>query len=683
MTFIHKNRLRQTLGSLLTTAVLLAGTAPLSQAQESPKEEDFFKVMRVPAPEGTLLEVGGLTVLPNGDLGIATRRGDIFLVENPTSRRPFFRKIASGLHEVLGLAYKDGALFCAQRGELTKLIDLNKDGKVDRLETVFAWPLSGHYHEYSFGPKVAPDGSFFVSGNVAFGDEEWWAGESRVPWRGWVMHITPDGKMEPWATGVRSPCGLGMIDGELFYTDNQGDWIGSGGIWHLKKGAWVGHPAGLRWTDAANSPVKLKPEQVYAKVDSRRRRDEQGRAIKPENVVNETPVTLFEIKKDFPELQLPAVWLPHGIFGVSNSEIVQIPKGNFGPFEGQLLVGDQGQSKIMRVFMEKVNGEFQGAAFDFRGGFQSGVLRMAWGNDGSLFVGETNRGWGSAGEAAEGLQRLVWNEKTPFDMKAVRAMPDGFEIEFTSPVDRKSAEDIASYTVESFVYKYHPVYGSPPINREDNGIKGIKVSADGLKARIVVDNLRQYYIHGLRLDGVRSAEGSYSLVHPLAYYTLNNIPQGTKLTVAELSTTNSATKAPAPSTAAPKKAAATKAGAKIPAKSVKAGVPVAAAAKPEAAPTYEMVKGLLTKHTCVACHQANKRQIGPAFSEVAKRGYTNEQIVELIHNPKPQNWPEYATEMPPMPQVPKADALKIAAWINSLAMEKKAAPAPAKNPDEQ
>jgi cytochrome c551/c552 len=76
---------------------------------------------------------------------------------------------------------------------------------------------------------------------------------------------------------------------------------------------------------------------------------------------------------------------------------------------------------------------------------------------------------------------------------------------------------------------------------------------------------------------------------------------------------------------------------------------------------------LLTRHTCAACHQANKRQVGPAFSDVAKRRYTNDQIVELIYNPKPHNWPDYATEMPPMPQVPKADALKIAAWINSLA----------------
>ena len=107
---IKKSTLRQSAWSLLLAAATLAGIASPALAQEGPKEEDFFKIMNVPTPEGHLLEVGGMAMLPNGDLGISTRRGDVFIVENPTSRRPYFRRFASGLHEVLGLAYKDGAL---------------------------------------------------------------------------------------------------------------------------------------------------------------------------------------------------------------------------------------------------------------------------------------------------------------------------------------------------------------------------------------------------------------------------------------------------------------------------------------------------------------------------------------------------------------------------------------------
>ncbi|KAA3439217.1 c-type cytochrome [Rufibacter hautae] len=657
---------------------LFAGQTPNAQAQESPMEEDFFKIMRVPSPEGTLLEVGGLVILPNGSLAISTRRGDIFIVENPTSAKPHFRKFAAGLHEVLGLAYKDGALYCAQRGELTKLMDTNNDGKADVFETVYAWPLSGNYHEYSFGPKVAPDGSFFVSTNLGFPDP-WWHATSLVPWRGWMLRISPDGKMEPWATGLRSPAGLGMIDGEMFYTENQGDWVGSGGVWHVKKGAFTVHPGGLRWTNMPNSPVKMSREQVYAKINPRFEKDAGGGHVKPENKVNEPNVTMFDMKKQFPEMQLPAVWLPHGIMGISNTEILKIPEGHFGPFEGQLLVGDQGQSKIMRVVLEKVKGEYQGVAFDFRSGFQSGVLRMAWAPDKSLFVGETARGWGAAGEASEGLQRVIWNSKVPFEMRTVKAMPDGFEVEFTTPVDRKSGEDLASYTVDSYIYKYHAVYGSPPVNSKKLAVKGVKLSEDGMKARVLVDNLREGYIHVLKLDGVRAKENYYTLVHPTAYYTLNSIPEGAKLALKDVSTRNSALPTPSKTVASAKKTGAKPtatanrltAGSTAKAATTAKASTVAGNAEPKAKPanvvlTFNDVKPLLAKNTCLACHTVEKKQVGPGFREIAKRRYTNQKIVDLIHNPKPENWPNYATPMPPMPQVPKSEALKIAAWINTL-----------------
>jgi hypothetical protein len=192
------------------------------------------------------------------------------------------------------------------------------------------------------------------------------------------------------------------------------------------------------------------------------------------------------------------------------------------------------------VFLEKVNGEYQGAAMAFRSGFSSGVIRLAWLKDGSLAVGESNRGWGSAGEATMGLQRLEWNNNIPFEMKAIRAKTDGFEIEFTKPVDRKSAEDLASYAIEGFTYKYHGVYGSPPVATENCPVVGIKLSDDGLKARLIVNNMRKSYIHTITIDGVREKEHFYSLVHPTAYYTLNNIPSGTKLTGSGISRRNSA-----------------------------------------------------------------------------------------------------------------------------------------------
>lgn len=648
-----------TVKKLLVFSFLVFLTALHGNAQEIPKEEDYFSIVPVLSPRDAVLEVGGLTTLPNGDLALSTRHGEIFIVENPTGPRPYFRKFASGLHEVLGLTYRNGSFYCAQRGELTKITDTDHDGKGDVFETIYAWPLSGNYHEYSYGPVIAPDGSFFVTTNLGFFNDEWFRGRSAVPWRGWALKIHEDGRMEPWATGMRSPCGLGIIDGELFYTENQGDWIGSGGLWHVGKGDFMGNPGGLNWAGSPGSPVKVTADEVHAQVDPRRIKDSNGNYIRPENIVDEKIVTLADVKKEIPSLRLPAVWLPYGYLGISTSEPIVIPQGTFGPFAGQVLVGDQGMSIIARVFLEKVKGEYQGAAFAFRSGFNSGVLRMAWAKDGSLFVGETRRGWGSAGAADEGLERLVWKKEIPFEMKAVRAMPDGFEIEFTKPADPKSAGDLASYSVQSFIYKYHPVYGSPPVNTEKCNVTGIKLSEDGMSARIVVENLRPAYIHTLTLSGVTDKEKARPLLHPIAYYTLNNIPEGKKLAADELSTAHSRVevRADAPSKEGDKKS-----------EKIAAVKSVAKPASPEPgkSPGFFDVKGLLVNYTCTACHSTENKQVGPGFVEIARRGYSNEKIIELIYNPQPQNWPEYETAMPPMPHVDKGDALKIAAWINSL-----------------
>lgn len=77
------------------------------------------------------------------------------------------------------------------------------------------------------------------------------------------------------------------------------------------------------------------------------------------------------------------------------------------------------------------------------------------------------------------------------------------------------------------------------------------------------------------------------------------------------------------------------------------------------------MNALMSKYTCIACHRPNQRLVGPAYSDVAKKNYTNEEIVNLIYNPVPANWPGYPPMMA-MKQVPKEDALKLAVWINSL-----------------
>jgi azurin len=513
MTNSHSHQmLRAIAGGAVLLHAVAAGVAaqrPGGPSQLAANESEYYRMSTVPIPEGIVLEVGGLETLPDGRLAVATRRGDVWLIENPGSvngGRPSFTRFAQGLHEALGLAYRDGALLTAQRTELTRLLDTDGDGKADRYETVYSWPVSGNYHEYSFGPVFSPKGDMFITLNLA------WIGygESFVKWRGWMLRLDKDGKnMTPWATGFRSPSSFGYnLEGDLFYAENQGDWVGSGGISHVEKGDFMGNVKGLKWSGEPNSGVTLKVSDIP-----------------------DTGEPKFEVAKRVPHLKTPAVWFPHTILGISTSAIlVDSTRGAFGPFAGQLFVGDQGQSKIMRVALEKVNGVYQGVVFPFREGFASGVFRQVWGKDGSMYVGQTSRGWGATGRQQYALQRLVWTGKTPFEPLKVEARPDGFEIYFTAPVDRAAAGNPASYQVNTFIYKYHHIYGSPPINQGAHTIRSVVVSKDGRSARLVLDSLRQGYIHEIKMSGVKSESGA-PLLHDFGYYTVNQIPGGAKIAV--------------------------------------------------------------------------------------------------------------------------------------------------------
>src|SRR5262249_52682697 len=160
-----------------------------------------------------------------------------------------------------------------------------------------------------------------------------------------------------------------------------------------------------------------------------------------------------------PELVPTAVLFPYAKMGQSASGIdCDLSAGKFGPFQKQLFVGDQTHSTVMRVFLEKVNGCYQGACFPFQAGFSSGVGPVRQGKDGSLFVGGTSRGWGSRGTKPFSVERLVWTGKVPFEVHEMRAKPDGFELTFTQAVDPETAGKVKSYRLETYTYIYQATY---------------------------------------------------------------------------------------------------------------------------------------------------------------------------------------------------------------------------------
>ena len=197
--------------------------------------------------------------------------------------------------------------------------------------------------------------------------------------------------------------------------------------------------------------------------------------------------------------------------------------GKFGPFSKQLFIADQSHSNISRVFIEEVNGIKQGVVFPFLKGFKSGLIGGRMNEKGQLFAGGSDRGWGAKGGAPFSFERVDWTGKVPFEVREMRAKPDGFELTFTEPVDAKTAGDVASYKARAFIYAYREEYGGPEVDDKVVKITKAVVSGDGKSVRLTFDKLTQGDIHELHLDGVKSADGR-PVLHPVGYYTLNEIP---------------------------------------------------------------------------------------------------------------------------------------------------------------
>jgi len=471
------------------------------------RENAYWRRTPFDVPEQIVLEASGILPVPGKRLLVTTRRGEMWFIDGAyeTPQRLHFQLFASGLHEPLGLAAApQGGYYVAQRPEITRVVDTDGDGRADRFETIYKIPLSGSYHEFAFGPVIGPDGSLRINLNLAY-LTTW---RSPVPWRGWMIEVTPDGQMTPIAAGLRSPAGLTLSSKGLWiYVENQGEWVGACHATVIDKGDFLGHPESLTWSKLPGSPVKLRPKDITN---------------------FEQPIS--QVAQHVPGLKPPTVWLPYAIMGIAASDIREdITGGKFGPFAGQFFISDQGQSKVMRMTLERVKGVWQGACYPFREGFDCGIIRLAFGEDGSLFTGETARGWGSIGPKKLGMERLSWTGKLPFEIQQVTAEPDGFLLEFTRPVDPVSAANLSSYRISGFTYLYHSSYGSPPIGRLLCPVRRVVVAPDHLSVRLAVGCLREGYIHQVTAAGVRAAADGETLLHETAYYTLNRKPDGDRI----------------------------------------------------------------------------------------------------------------------------------------------------------
>lgn len=465
----------------------------------------------ITTPHNLDSQVGGLDVLPNGNLVACFHRGEV-MIYNPQTKS--WKLFAEGLHEPLGiLAISNHSVMVMQRPELTLIIDHDKDGEADEYKTFYDdFGMTGNYHEFAFGPVRDDDGNFYISLNVAsngasirkeirgefinigmpredfyitpWKDIKKKAGRmySRVPHRGWIMKISPEGKGTPISCGVRSPNGLGFdADGDLFIPDNQGDWLGTSKLHHIKKGRFHGHPASLIW-----------------------RKDWDGR----------DPLDLSTEELDKMRTKA-AVLFPQGILANSPTQPLLIDHNKFGPYQNQMLIGDMNFNRILRFIKDRVKGEVQGALISHLEGpeMRIGNNRLAWGKDGSLYIGRTKLSW--AGD--RGITRVTWDNKIDFDIANFALTKKGFEIAFTQPVSKITADN---FLIQSYHYLYHVNYGSPRQEEKQLEIKNINTSKDLKTIQVEIDGLKRGKVIDFTFLNLKSKQGETLKADRLCY-TLN------------------------------------------------------------------------------------------------------------------------------------------------------------------
>lgn len=460
------------------------------------REREFFPIVSIPLPEGTVLESGAFAVLPDGRVAVGTRHGEIYLMSGIDAPKPTprFHQFASGLDEIFGLTWIDNAFRVTQSCELTRVSDSDGDGVADRFETISdAWGYA-NYHEYAFGSKLDSEGNQFVALGLSA------SYYSNALNRGFIMKVAPDGKTTAFASGLRSPGGIGFDEhGSLFYVESQGPWNCSCSLKAVSPNSFHGHPASFHWYPYSPElgPVPMTPNSGSRIVDERNR-----------------------VKQLVPY----AVIFPYIRMGRSITAFnVDRTGGKFGPFENQMFLGDYTQSILMRSTTEQINGVWQGACYPFREGLSTGILNVEFTPEGKLLCGGTNRGWPVRGIKPFALERVEWSGKMPFEINRITIAPNGFHISFTKPVESVTGNSKAAYGIGAFTHPYHSGYGGPEIDKRKPEIQSITLADDGLSARITLDKLERGFVYEFDLAGVRSRDGD-ELLHRNAYYTVNEVP---------------------------------------------------------------------------------------------------------------------------------------------------------------
>ncbi|MFO1063333.1 MAG: hypothetical protein U0892_05650 [Pirellulales bacterium] len=358
------------------------------------------------------------------------------------------------------------------------------------------WGYTADYHDWAVGLPIDAAGNYYVALPCQQDDRS----PSAARLRGTIQKLIPQAptsddpreyRLETMSAGQRFPMGLAFnAAGDLFATDNQGNYNPFNELNHLVNGRRYG---------------------FINKLDA-----------KPG----------FSPPFDSPAVNLPHPWTRsvNGICCLITPDVLKKERGDvFGPFEGHLIGCEYNGLSLIRMSLEKVDGEYQGAAYMFsrppredEPTFEGPVV-CSVSPSGELVVGNIHdSGWGG-GQNTGSIVALRPAGTWQFGIRTITAATDGLKIAFTKPLDRSAAIDPKNYSIRSYRRVSTPAYGGDDQDEKTETIQAVELTDDSSAVRIRLGALREGCVYEVRVSPIGT--NGESLFPSEAHYNMKRVPK--------------------------------------------------------------------------------------------------------------------------------------------------------------
>ena len=423
-----------------------------------------------------------ITWLKDGTMAFTSLKGHVFLARdtNADGLEDTLTLFEEGLAAPFGIVSVGDELIVAHKPEVIALRDTDGDGRADKRRVVASgWGYTDNYHDWTCGIVRDSKGRLYVGLGSDYAQRD--RPKTRSKWRGKVLRIDlVSGDVQPVGHSFRYPVGLAINrHDEIFVTDNQGVQNTFNEINHLMEGKHYG------------VPMRYEPNPDATETRA-------------------------------------AIQVPHPMTRSVNG-IVFFTQKSSGEFAEHAIGTEYDSRFLTRFSFQRVDGQLQGATYYFSrpnsgvgGSNFLGPICAAVASNGDIYVGSIHDSGWLGGPNHGGIARLRRSKAALGNgIRELRAIHDGFEVEFIHAVDAARAVDPKNYSISGYTRVWKGGYGTPDSGRYNVTIKSVSLLKDGKTVRLNVDELRTKHVYDVACGKVG---GDQPLWPSTGHYSMNRIP---------------------------------------------------------------------------------------------------------------------------------------------------------------